>query len=99
MDLKTDVLIAFWSSTANVQTPKLFACLLLTSNTQTAAEGSNRYGNANSMYPVLETYTEGSVLEVRVVVSTTHHVSHKHLFDYAFFMVHDDFAQTYYHVS
>ncbi|CAM9449279.1 unnamed protein product, partial [Ascophyllum nodosum] len=40
---------------------------------QTAAEGSNRYGNANSMYPVLETYTEGSVLEVKVVVSTTHH--------------------------
>ncbi|CAN0403918.1 unnamed protein product [Ascophyllum nodosum] len=40
---------------------------------QTAAEGSNRYANANSMYPVLETYTEGSVLEVKVVVSTTHH--------------------------
>ncbi|CAN0393687.1 unnamed protein product, partial [Ascophyllum nodosum] len=40
---------------------------------QTAAEGSNRYGNANSKYPVLETFTEGSVLEVKIVVSTTHH--------------------------
>ena len=57
------------------QAPRL--PLAYTFNVQTAAEDSNRYGNANSMYPVLETYTEGSVLEVKVVVSTTHHVSHK----------------------
>ena len=63
------------------QAPRL--PLAYTFNVQTAAEGSNRYGNANSMYPVLETYTEGSVLEVKVVVSTTHHVSHKqHHFDF-----------------
>ena len=42
---------------------------------QTSSEGSNRYGRANTNYPVLETYTEGSILEVKIVVSTTHMVS------------------------
>ena len=59
-------------------TPKPSACILPTFYVQTAAEGSNRYGNANSKYPVLETFMEGSVLEVKIVVSTTHHVRHKH---------------------
>eukprot|EP00752_Nemacystus_decipiens_P007761 g6935.t1 len=39
---------------------------------QTAAEGSNLYGLENSNYPVLETYAEGGILEVRIVVSTYH---------------------------
>ena len=43
---------------------------------QTSSEGSNRYGRANTNYPVLETYTEGSILEVKIVVSTTHMVSY-----------------------
>lgn len=42
---------------------------------QTDGEGSNRYGRANTNYPVLETYSEGSILEVKIVVSTTHMVS------------------------
>ena len=43
---------------------------------QTAAEGSNLYGQENVNYPVLETYEEGSVMEVKVVVSTNHWVSY-----------------------
>ncbi|CAM9493185.1 unnamed protein product [Ectocarpus fasciculatus] len=39
---------------------------------QTAAEGSNKYGLENSNYPVLETYAEGGILEVKIVVSTYH---------------------------
>ncbi|CAM9767269.1 unnamed protein product, partial [Ectocarpus sp. 8 AP-2014] len=39
---------------------------------QTAAEGSNKYGQENSNYPVLETYAEGGILEVKIVVSTYH---------------------------
>ncbi|CBN75518.1 EsV-1-166 [Ectocarpus siliculosus] len=39
---------------------------------QTAAEGSNRYGQENSNYPVLETYAEGGILEVKIVVATYH---------------------------
>lgn len=44
-------------------------------DTQTAAEGSNLYGMENSHYPVLETYAEGGILEVKIVVSTYHWVS------------------------
>lgn len=47
---------------------------------QTSGEGSNRYGRANTNYPVLETYTEGSILEVKVVASTTHMVSSVRLY-------------------
>ncbi|CAN0301307.1 unnamed protein product, partial [Ectocarpus sp. 12 AP-2014] len=39
---------------------------------QTAAEDSNKYGQENSNYPVLETYTEGGILEFKMVVSTYH---------------------------
>eukprot|EP00752_Nemacystus_decipiens_P001877 g1808.t1 len=39
---------------------------------QTAAEGANVFGQENSVYPVLETYQEGSVIEMKVVVSTYH---------------------------
>ncbi|CAM9261565.1 unnamed protein product [Ectocarpus sp. 8 AP-2014] len=39
---------------------------------QTAAEDSNIYGLENSNYPVLETYAEGAILEVKIVVSTYH---------------------------
>lgn len=42
---------------------------------QTAAEGSNLYGMDNSNYPVLETYDEGGVFEVKIVLSTWHWVS------------------------
>eukprot|EP00904_Undaria_pinnatifida_P011979 jgi/Undpi1/7911/HiC_scaffold_24.g10383.m1 len=39
---------------------------------QTAQEGSNLFGQENANYPILETYAEGSVMEVKVVVSTYH---------------------------
>ncbi|CAB1104009.1 unnamed protein product [Ectocarpus sp. CCAP 1310/34] len=39
---------------------------------QTAAEGDNKYGRENYNYPVLGTYAEGGVLEVKIVVSTYH---------------------------
>eukprot|EP00904_Undaria_pinnatifida_P011980 jgi/Undpi1/7912/HiC_scaffold_24.g10384.m1 len=39
---------------------------------QTAQEGSNLFGQNNANYPILETYAEGSVMEVKVVVSTYH---------------------------
>ena len=42
---------------------------------QTAQEGSNLFGQENANYPILETYAEGSVMEVKVVVSTYHWVS------------------------
>ena len=42
---------------------------------KTAEEGSNLFGQDNSNYPILETYAEGSVMEVKVVVSTNHWVS------------------------
>lgn len=42
---------------------------------QTAAEGSNLYGRKNIEYPVLETYEEGSVIEMKIVFSTYHNVS------------------------
>lgn len=42
---------------------------------QTSAEGTNVFGQENSVYPVLETYQEGSVIEMKVVVSTYHWVS------------------------
>ena len=42
---------------------------------KTAAEGSNLYGQENSMYPVLETYPEGGILEAKFVASTYHWVS------------------------
>lgn len=42
---------------------------------QTAAEGTNVFGQENSVYPVLETYQEGSVIEMKVVISTYHWVS------------------------
>ena len=42
---------------------------------QTAQEGSNLFGQDNMNYPILETYAEGSVMEVKVVVSTYHWVS------------------------
>lgn len=42
---------------------------------QTVAEGTNKYGKANSNYPVLETFEEGSVIETKVVMSTWHYVS------------------------
>lgn len=41
---------------------------------QTDGEDSNRYGRANTNFPVLETYAEGSILEVKIVVSATHMV-------------------------
>ena len=41
---------------------------------QTAAEGSNLYGRENIHYPVMETYAEGGILEVKVVASTYHWV-------------------------
>ncbi|CAM9543829.1 unnamed protein product [Ectocarpus sp. 8 AP-2014] len=39
---------------------------------QTAAEGDNKYGRENYNYPVLGTYAEGGVLEVKILVSTYH---------------------------
>lgn len=49
--------------------------VLILPSPQTAAEGDNRYGQKNSVYPVLETYDEGSILEVKIVASTWHFVS------------------------
>eukprot|EP00903_Cladosiphon_okamuranus_P005577 g5551.t1 len=46
---------------------------------QTAAEGENKYGKDNSYYPVLETYDEGGILEVKIVVSA-HHWGHVEMF-------------------
>lgn len=42
---------------------------------QTAAEGTNTYGRANSVYPVLSTYEEGGVIEMKMIISTYHWVS------------------------
>ncbi|CAB1116720.1 unnamed protein product [Ectocarpus sp. CCAP 1310/34] len=39
---------------------------------QTAAEGSNKYGQEDSNYPVLETFAERGILEVKIIVSTYH---------------------------
>ncbi|CAN0034653.1 unnamed protein product, partial [Ectocarpus fasciculatus] len=39
---------------------------------QTKAEGINLYGQENSKYPVLETYSEGGIIEIKIVVSTYH---------------------------
>eukprot|EP00904_Undaria_pinnatifida_P014036 jgi/Undpi1/9763/HiC_scaffold_27.g12219.m1 len=39
---------------------------------QTAAEGTNTFGKATSTYPVLGTFEEGSIIEMKVVVSTYH---------------------------
>lgn len=41
---------------------------------QTAADGTNVFGQKNSIYPVLETYQEGSVMDMKVVISTYHWV-------------------------
>lgn len=43
---------------------------------QTKAEGSNVFGRENSIYPVLQTYEEGSIIELKVAVSTYHWVRH-----------------------
>ena len=43
--------------------------------TQTQPEGDNKYAQDNSVYPVLETLAEGSVVEMKVVMSTYHWVS------------------------
>lgn len=43
---------------------------------QTSSEDSNRNGRANTNYPVIDTYTEGSIIEVKIVVSTSHVVSY-----------------------
>eukprot|EP00752_Nemacystus_decipiens_P016303 g14579.t1 len=45
---------------------------LRTAMSTTAAEGSNMYGQENSNYPVLETYSEGGILEVKTIASTNH---------------------------
>lgn len=42
---------------------------------QTQPEGTNTYAQDNSIYPVLETLEEGSVVEMKVVMSTYHWVS------------------------
>ena len=42
---------------------------------QTQPEGTNKYAEDNSVYPVLETFQEGSVVEMKVVMSTYHWVS------------------------
>ncbi|CAM9659076.1 unnamed protein product, partial [Sphacelaria rigidula] len=39
---------------------------------QTQPEGDNKYAQDNSVYPVLETLAEGSVVEMKVVMSTYH---------------------------
>ncbi|CAN0461279.1 unnamed protein product, partial [Laminaria digitata] len=39
---------------------------------QTAAEGTNTFGRENSIYPVLDTYEEGAIIEMKVVISTFH---------------------------
>ncbi|CAM9476506.1 unnamed protein product [Scytosiphon promiscuus] len=39
---------------------------------QTSAEGTNVFGRENSIYPVLETYQEGSIIEMKVAVDTYH---------------------------
>lgn len=41
---------------------------------QTKDEGSNLYGQENTKYPVLQTYEEGGVMEIKVVFSTYHWV-------------------------
>eukprot|EP00752_Nemacystus_decipiens_P011645 g10338.t1 len=46
---------------------------------QTKEEGSNLYGKENSLYPILQTYEEGSIMEVKVVFST-YHWGHLELF-------------------
>lgn len=38
-------------------------------------EASNRYGQGNVEYPVLATYAEGGIIEVKIVFSTYHWVS------------------------
>lgn len=58
------------STTYCTPTPSIVLTLFL----QTAAETSNKYGRENSHYPVMETYAEGGILEVKVVVSTYHWV-------------------------
>lgn len=42
---------------------------------QTAAEGDNKFGQANTNYPIQAIYGEGDILEVKIVFSTYHWVS------------------------
>ncbi|CAM9920735.1 unnamed protein product, partial [Ectocarpus sp. 13 AM-2016] len=39
---------------------------------QTKAEGTNLYGQENSKYPVHDKYSEGGIIEIKIVVSTYH---------------------------
>lgn len=57
-------------------------CRVFFSLPQTAAEGSNLYGQENSVYPVLETYAEGGILEAKFVASTYHWVRWFDIFRY-----------------
>ncbi|CAB1098501.1 unnamed protein product [Ectocarpus sp. CCAP 1310/34] len=41
---------------------------------QTKAEGTNLYGQENSKYPVHGKYSEGGIIEIKIVVSTYHWV-------------------------
>lgn len=54
--------------------PRALLCAPRIDTTQTQPEGENRYAQDNSMYPVLETLAEGSVVEMKVVMSTYHWV-------------------------
>lgn len=42
--------------------------------TQTQDEGSNKYSRANGIYPVLDSYKEGQVIEMKVAMSVYHWV-------------------------
>ena len=59
----------------NAHLPLCMSCSNSAVSHQTAQEGSNLFGQNNANYPILETYAEGSVMEVKVVVSTYHWVS------------------------
>lgn len=61
-------------SASHVSHPPTHPPILLVLSFQTAAEGDNKYGRENYNYPILGTYAEGGILEVKMVVSTYHWV-------------------------
>ena len=70
------VLATRFGRSPNEQSPSLSTiCPCFCCANQTAQEGSNLFGQDNVNYPILKTYAEGSVMEVKVVVSTYHWVS------------------------
>lgn len=71
----------FWSSCLNLTLRRPSRCLCVIYfgiHYQTKSEGSNLYGKENSGYPILQTYEEGGVMEVKVVFSTYHWVRERY---------------------